>query len=50
MLLDHLGEAKAAARVVHAIEAVTSAGKVRTPDLGGSATTAEMTKALIEAL
>src|SRR5690349_12512478 len=36
MMLEHLGEAKAAARLMKAIEAVT-AKKVFTPDLGGSA-------------
>jgi tartrate dehydrogenase/decarboxylase/D-malate dehydrogenase len=50
MMLEHLGETAAAARVLQAIEAVTKAGKVRTPDLGGSATTADMTRALLDAL
>ena len=50
MMLDHLGEAKAAKRVVRAIEKVTAEGKVRTPDLGGTATTALMTQALVDAL
>jgi len=35
MMLEHLGEARAAARLMKAIEAVT-AKKVFTPDLGGS--------------
>ena len=50
MMLEHLGEAQAAARVMRAIEKVTLEGKVRTPDLGGSATTSDMTKALVDAL
>jgi tartrate dehydrogenase/decarboxylase/D-malate dehydrogenase len=50
MMLEHLGEAKAAKRVVRAIEKVTAEGKVRTPDLGGTATTALMTQALVDAL
>jgi tartrate dehydrogenase/decarboxylase/D-malate dehydrogenase len=50
MMLEHLGEAKAAKRVVGAIEKVTAEGRVRTPDLGGSATTADMTQALLDAL
>ena len=50
MMLEHLGETQAALRVVRAIEKVTSEGKVRTPDLGGSATTVEMTQALVDAL
>jgi tartrate dehydrogenase/decarboxylase/D-malate dehydrogenase len=50
MMLEHLGEKQAASRVVRAIEKVTAEGKVRTPDLGGSAKTEDMTKALVEAL
>jgi tartrate dehydrogenase/decarboxylase / D-malate dehydrogenase len=50
MMLDHLGEAQASARIIRAIERVTSAGQVRTPDLGGSATTSDMMKALVDAL
>ena len=49
MMLEHLGEPKAAARLMRAIEAVT-ARKVFTPDLGGSARTADVTKAVLEAL
>ncbi len=50
LMLEHLGEKQAAARVISAIEKVTGEGKVRTPDLGGDATTADMTKALVDAL
>jgi len=49
MMLEHLGEAKAAARLMKAIEAVT-AKKVFTPDLGGTARTADVTRAVIAAL
>jgi tartrate dehydrogenase/decarboxylase/D-malate dehydrogenase len=49
MMLEHLGEAKAAARIMKAIEAVT-AKKVFTPDLGGTARTREVTAAVIAAL
>jgi tartrate dehydrogenase/decarboxylase/D-malate dehydrogenase len=49
MMLAHLGEAKAAARLMKAIEAVT-AKKVFTPDLGGSARTNDVTRAVIDAL
>ncbi len=49
MMLEHLGEAKAAARLMRAVEKVTGAG-VHTPDLGGKATTAQVTRAVIEAL
>ena len=50
MMLEHLGEAEAAAKVVGAIEKVTLEGRVQTPDLGGSAKTIDMTTALVEAL
>jgi tartrate dehydrogenase/decarboxylase/D-malate dehydrogenase len=49
MMLEHLGEAKAAARLMKAIEAVT-AKRVFTPDLGGTARTADVTRAVIAAL
>jgi tartrate dehydrogenase/decarboxylase/D-malate dehydrogenase len=49
MMLEHLGETKAAARLMKAIEAVT-AKKVFTPDLGGSARTRDVTEALKSAL
>jgi len=50
LMLEHLGEKAAADRVMKAIERVTADGKVRTPDLGGTANTADMTKALVDAL
>jgi len=49
MMLEHLGEAKAATRLMKSIEKVTAAG-VHTPDLGGKATTKDVTKAVIDAL
>jgi len=49
MMLEHLGEPKAAQRLMQAIEAVT-AQRVFTPDLGGSARTAEVTKAVCQQL
>ena len=49
MMLEHLGEAKAAARLMKAIETVT-AKKVFTPDLGGKARTTDVTRAVIDAL
>jgi tartrate dehydrogenase/decarboxylase/D-malate dehydrogenase len=49
IMLEHLGEAKAAARLMKAIEAVT-AKKIFTPDLGGSARTQDVTRAVIAAL
>ncbi len=49
MMLEHLGEARAAARLMQAIERVT-AQKVFTPDLGGTARTADVTEAVLAAL
>jgi tartrate dehydrogenase/decarboxylase/D-malate dehydrogenase len=49
MMLEHLGESDASARLMKAIEAVT-AKKVFTPDLGGTANTADVTRAVIAAL
>jgi 3-isopropylmalate dehydrogenase len=42
MLLEHLGEGEAAEDVVRAIETNIKRGKVRTYDMGGSATTSEV--------
>jgi tartrate dehydrogenase/decarboxylase/D-malate dehydrogenase len=50
MMLEHLGEAEAAARLMSAIEQVTADERFHTPDLGGSATTDDVTKAVIEAV
>lgn len=49
-LLRATGHAAAASRIHAALETVLSAGQVRTPDLGGNATTTELTDALIAAL
>jgi tartrate dehydrogenase/decarboxylase/D-malate dehydrogenase len=49
MMLEHLGEMAASARLMKAIETVT-ARKIFTPDLGGSARTADVTRAVIAAL
>ncbi len=49
MMLEHLGEAKAAARLMKAVEAVT-AKRIFTPDLGGNARTRDVTTAVIAAL
>lgn len=50
MMLDHLGEAAAARRLIAAIEAVTGDPACHTPDLGGRATTVEVTAAVLDAL
>jgi len=48
-MLDHLGEADASARLMKAVEEVCAAG-IMTPDVGGGATTAEVTDAVINAI
>ncbi len=48
-MLDHLGEGEASARLMRAIETVCSAG-ISTPDVGGTATTREVTEAVIKAI
>jgi isocitrate dehydrogenase (NAD+) len=50
MMLDHLGETTAAQSIRRALERVLATGAVRTRDLGGTATTAEFTTAVCEAL
>jgi tartrate dehydrogenase/decarboxylase/D-malate dehydrogenase len=50
MMLDHLGERAAHDQILAAIEKVIGNEAVRTPDLGGRATTADMTKAVTSAL
>jgi tartrate dehydrogenase/decarboxylase/D-malate dehydrogenase len=53
MLLDHLGYAEAAGTVMRAIEATLAAGPAAapfTPDIGGSGTTAELGKAIADAV
>jgi tartrate dehydrogenase/decarboxylase / D-malate dehydrogenase len=46
LMLEHLGEDAAAARLMKAIEAVTASGTVLPADLGGRATTVEVTDAV----
>ena len=48
-MLEHLGETAAAARLMHAVEVTTGAGLV-TPDLGGRATTKDVTRAVCDAI
>ncbi|MFB6676202.1 tartrate dehydrogenase [Streptomyces sp. NPDC056390] len=50
MMLDHLGHPEAAKEVTDAIAAVLAKTDVRTPDLGGSATTTEFADKLLELL
>src|SRR6185437_209844 len=50
MMLEHLGERAAAGRLMRAIERVTADATLHTPDLGGTATTRQVTTAVCEAL
>ncbi len=50
MMLEHLGERAAAARLMAAIEHVTADPALHTPDLGGHATTRQVTDAVIAAI
>ncbi|HZT80844.1 MAG TPA: isocitrate/isopropylmalate family dehydrogenase, partial [Gemmataceae bacterium] len=49
-LLQGIGEKEAARRILTAVEAVLTEGKVRTPDLGGTATTTQLADAIVAAL
>jgi tartrate dehydrogenase/decarboxylase / D-malate dehydrogenase len=49
MMLEHLGEADAAASILKAIESVLSNGP-RTRDIGGKATTTEVGQAIAAAV
>ena len=46
LLLEHLGEPEAAQQVMAAIEQVTANPALHTRDLGGQATTAQVTEAV----
>jgi tartrate dehydrogenase/decarboxylase/D-malate dehydrogenase len=50
MMLDHVHQAGAAARVRAAVRRVLSLRALRTPDLGGDATTRDVGEAVCKAL
>jgi tartrate dehydrogenase/decarboxylase/D-malate dehydrogenase len=50
LLLRHLGEEAAAARIEAAIDRVAAAGEFLTPELGGTATTREVGDAIVREL
>lgn len=50
LMLDYIGELDAARRIQHAIEKVLDKGTALTRDLGGTATTTELTDAIIAEL
>jgi tartrate dehydrogenase/decarboxylase/D-malate dehydrogenase len=47
MMMDHLGHRDVHDRILGAVERVVASGNMRTPDLGGSATTKELTDAIV---
>jgi tartrate dehydrogenase/decarboxylase/D-malate dehydrogenase len=50
MMLEHLGEAAAAVKLMAVIESVTADKRLHTGDLGGKATTAQVTAAVCQAI
>jgi isocitrate/isopropylmalate dehydrogenase len=50
MMLWHLGEGTAARSVEAAVDRVLLGGRVRTPDLGGTASTADVAEAVADAV
>jgi tartrate dehydrogenase/decarboxylase/D-malate dehydrogenase len=48
-MLEYLGEPEAAVRLMRALEQVTQAG-ILTPDVGGTATTQDVTSAMVDAI
>ena len=49
MMLDDLGESRAARAVEAGVREVVAAGQVRTPDMGGDASTEDMGEAIAQA-
>ncbi len=50
MMLEHLGMPDIAANISRAIAGILEDGKIRTRDLGGTATTTEFTDAILSRL
>lgn len=50
MMLDYLGEWEISNNIKNAVEKVIADCKIRTPDLGGSSTTMDVTKAIVREL
>jgi len=47
MMLDHLGHRDVHDRILGAVERVVGGGRIRTPDLGGKASTKELAEAIV---
>ena len=47
-MMDHFGRPDLGRKILDAVEAVLEEGRYRTPDLGGSAKTSDVTKAIID--
>jgi tartrate dehydrogenase/decarboxylase/D-malate dehydrogenase len=47
MMLDHLGHRDVHDRILGAVERVVGGGRIRTPDLGGKASTQELAEAIV---
>jgi isocitrate dehydrogenase (NAD+) len=50
LMLDHIGETHAAAAIRTALDRVLTDGRVRTRDLGGTASTSDFGRAIVEAM
>jgi tartrate dehydrogenase/decarboxylase/D-malate dehydrogenase len=50
MMLQHLGEQAAHDSILAAVERVIGDERVKTPDLGGKATTKDMTRAVADTM
>jgi isocitrate dehydrogenase (NAD+) len=50
LMLDHIGETNAAATIRAALDCVLTDGRVRTRDLGGTASTSDFGRAIVEAM
>jgi tartrate dehydrogenase/decarboxylase/D-malate dehydrogenase len=48
LMMEHLGEREAGARILDALKKVTGERRVRTPDLGGNSTTEDFARAVID--
>lgn len=48
LMFEHLGETEKAALIASAVEKVYANGKLRTPDLGGDASTSQFTEAVMQ--